>query len=370
MWDGNFVNLFQINVEVCMNSTSNNTCSTKEKIQNKFQNDKSGGNLFFSDLSLFVQPSLNDYEKPIATTLVNSYQMLNLDITKRKIQTYKITAIDNDVGWFFEDFKYEYVINTNDILTDFSFKDRWTQPVLYNSFQYMRKKVETYRRSYIKIQEVFAAIGGFSKFFYTVLLLIFNKVRRAYNNLILMDYIPFNEDSLKDRKAQFSLDQVDKRIFTNNFISQNVTTKPIVANKPETVPLKSKFTYCDYLCHSVCKKKGKAALAYKKLDNFNKYKAYFLKKLDITSYFDIHHKLSLLKKILLSKDNRFMIKFIKLKLKNVSENVPPNYSGLDQKSILAKSSSNFMKQNSTMNLDCKSKILIEMMEEDVRKNFE
>jgi hypothetical protein len=120
-WDGNFVNLYQINVEVCTNSTSNNTCATKEEIISKFSNDKTGGNLFFSDLSLYVQPALNNYEKPIATTLVNNYQMLNLDITKRKIQTYRITAIDNDVGWFFEDIIHEYVINTNDILTDFSF---------------------------------------------------------------------------------------------------------------------------------------------------------------------------------------------------------------------------------------------------------
>lgn len=86
-WDGNFVNFFRINVEVCMNSTSNNTCATKEKIESKFSNDKTGGNLFFSDLSLYVQPALNNYEKPIATTLVNNYQMLNLDLTKRKVQT-------------------------------------------------------------------------------------------------------------------------------------------------------------------------------------------------------------------------------------------------------------------------------------------
>jgi hypothetical protein len=178
-WDGNFVNFFRVSVDLCMNSTSNNSCATQEKIQSKFYNDRSGGNLFFSDLSLYVEPALNNYEKPIATTLVNSYQMLNLDVTKRKVQTYRITSIDNDIGWFFEDTLHDYVINTNDILTDFTFKDRWTQPVLYNSLHYMGKKVETYRRSYTKIQEVFAAIGGFAKFFYTMLLLLFNNVRRS-----------------------------------------------------------------------------------------------------------------------------------------------------------------------------------------------
>jgi len=30
-WDGNFVNYFRINVDLCTNSTSNNTCNTQEK---------------------------------------------------------------------------------------------------------------------------------------------------------------------------------------------------------------------------------------------------------------------------------------------------------------------------------------------------
>jgi hypothetical protein len=76
-----------------------------------------------------------------------------------------------------------------------------------------------------------------------------------------------------------------------------------------------------------------------------------------------------MKKILLSKDYRFMMKFIKPKLKNVSENAT-NFSLMDEKSILAKSSSILVKKNSKLNLDDKFKLLIGMMEEDLRKNFE
>ena len=98
--------------------------------------------------------------------------------------------------------------------------------------------------------------------------------------------------------------------------------------------------------------------------------AFFQKKLDISSYFDIHHKLSLMKKILLSKDDRYMIKFIKPKLKEASGNFT-NYFQVYEKSFY-ELQNNKIKQNSSVNLDGndKKKFLIEMMEKNVRKYFE
>ena len=148
--------------------------------------------------------------------------------------------------------------------------------------------------------------------------------------------------------------------------SNNISLKKLSEIKPQNVEMKSNFSYYDYLCKSVCKKNGEASVAYRKLDRYNSYKIFFLKKLDILSYFDIHHKFSLMKKVLLSKDIRLMMKLIKPKLKTIPENVS-NYTGIDGKTTLSKNSCNFIKQNSNVNLNEKFKILIGMMEEDVKK---
>jgi hypothetical protein len=76
-WDANFLNYFEITVNQCMNSSSDITCASQETINKQFYSDISGGNLFFSDLSLYVEPAINNYNKPISTTLVSRYQMLS-----------------------------------------------------------------------------------------------------------------------------------------------------------------------------------------------------------------------------------------------------------------------------------------------------
>lgn len=358
-----------------MNKTSNNTCTTQEKIKAEFYNDVTGGNLFFSDLSLYVDSAMKHYNKPIASSLVNSFQMLNLDTNKRKIVTYKTTAIHNDVGWFFEDVKEESLINVNDILTDFTLIDRWNQSVLYNSVHYMGRKVETYRRSYTKIQEVFATIGGFAKFFHTILLLFFSKVRKVYNNLILINSLSFNEDSLSvdsinDLKAKPGYNQVSKYVRTDIFASPNKNSKFSVEKSPVKAARGNNLSYYDYICNSFFKKRRESAneSAYKKLEYYNRYKAFFYKKLDITCYFDIHNKISIIKKVLFNKDYRFMMKFVHPKLKSELKYVN-NYSGLDNRSIL--NNSMLAKQNLKLNSgDEKYQLLIQMMQEDYRKNFE
>ena len=88
-WDGNFVKALSINVYQCQNSTENNsTCATQDKFEKSFysSNGLVTSNFFFSDLTLYAQPQLNNLEKPLSSYLVNNYQMLNLEFTKRKIQ--------------------------------------------------------------------------------------------------------------------------------------------------------------------------------------------------------------------------------------------------------------------------------------------
>jgi hypothetical protein len=97
---------------------------------------------------------MNSYNNHLGSVLVNRYEMLYLQYTKRKIQTYKKTSIDNDIGLFFPDVLNDVIITQDSSVPDFIFKDKWTQGVLYTSFIYLGDKNDNYIRSYSKIQEV------------------------------------------------------------------------------------------------------------------------------------------------------------------------------------------------------------------------
>ena len=138
-WDGNFVNLLLLNTKQCINGTNANniTYSTPDKIQTKMGDILTVGNLFFSHLSLQILPAMDDFENPLKTTLVNRYELLNLGLTKRKIQTYQYTSISNDIGWFFTNIIEETFLSTDTIMDDFTFKDQWTQDIFFTQFVYI-----------------------------------------------------------------------------------------------------------------------------------------------------------------------------------------------------------------------------------------
>ena len=75
-----------------------------------------------------------------------------------KIQTFKNTKMINDVGWFFSDVYDISTVSGDSILTDFSFKDTWSQDIVYSQFLYFGRKTEIFNRSYTKIQEIYTLV--------------------------------------------------------------------------------------------------------------------------------------------------------------------------------------------------------------------
>jgi hypothetical protein len=117
-WDGNFVYGFIINTRNCRPEKAN--CSSQQEVKKLFTKDSVSSNLFFSDLSLELLPSMDDFETPLKTSLVNRYEVLNLELTKRKIQTFKATTIMNDVGWFFPNIIEDKLFSSDFIMQDFT----------------------------------------------------------------------------------------------------------------------------------------------------------------------------------------------------------------------------------------------------------
>jgi len=195
-WDGNFVYGLQIDTRRCMNSTLGNyitnnvSCIDENSLENAFGTAKTGANYFFSILYLKGNPTLTDFNNPLKSTLVNVYEMLSLNFTKRRIQTIKNVSLLNDVGWIFPDSSTQSQIVVEKDDTDFAQKDP-SIDAIFTYITYMGTTNEQYSRSYEKIQTVIAQIGGFSSFFYILILNTYIFLLDIYKNLTIMQRLNF-----------------------------------------------------------------------------------------------------------------------------------------------------------------------------------
>jgi hypothetical protein len=266
-WDGNFVNVFQVNIKQCINSTiNNNNCATQERIEKTFITERSSGNLFYSQLFLSAQPAMDNYEQPLKTSLVNTYSLLNLKISKRKVQTFKSTGLMQDVGWFWKDLRYQEVLELDSSEPDFTFKDQWSQGVVFGSYNILGGKKQVYTRTYTKIQEVIANMGGFAKFSYTCIKFVFWYIKSRYRQLFFMK----NFEKYKEPLINFQLSNE--------------------ASKSTDI---DKFTYLDYICLKFCKSKSNQKRN-KGFKTFMKMESCFNEKMDIVNYFKLYYQVSLL----------------------------------------------------------------------------
>lgn len=249
-WDGNFVYGLIIYTKQCTNNTDT-ICSSKEEIKKYISLEDEPSALFYSDLSLEVYPRMQEIDSPLISKFVNRYEMLNLGLYKRKVQTYKITNMINDVGWFLPEIKNEDPIVSSDFVqSDFSFKSLWTNDILYTQFIYLGRKVDTYNRSYVKIQEVFASIGGFSKICFFLINCLYRYLANTYRSLYLLSNISFdyqkgnhNEGSIIRFNKASSFSKLDNQYEGNYEIKSTEKPGNKILNKMKLPPLKTDSFY-------------------------------------------------------------------------------------------------------------------------------
>jgi hypothetical protein len=332
-WDGKFVTGIKIETRQCTKE-SGRICSSQQKIQEIFTNNVTTSNLFFSDLSMQVLPTMDDFENPLKTTLVNRYDALDLGLSKRKISTYKTTTIINDVGWIFSDeITYtKYGIDTQ--LSDFSLKKYWEQDILFSQFIYFGRTYDTYNRNYTKIQEVLASIGGFAKSFYFFIFLIYYLTYSTYKNLFLISHVRTTDEELGlnlnrpkiiiNRKNKFDTTSTEYTIkqlhnsksiennFNNNYESlRNKSSNCIVISSSlstygrilhdkylNTIPLEN-ISYIDYFTKKFFKCQSRNGKVRSTLKKYALYEAYFLNFFDVLTYVNMCKEFREFKKIIL-----------------------------------------------------------------------
>lgn len=346
-WSSNFVYGILINTRHCSNATDGVPCINSNHLDEFFENQFTSSNVFYSDLSTLVLPAMDNYENPLLSTLVNKYEMLHPLITKRSILTLQTTQISNDLGWFFNDINFESYISNDNTQPDFTLKDKNNQDILFSQFIYLGKKIQTYSRSYIKVQEVLASIGGFAKFFYFFVTIIYNFNINTYKNIILMNNIDLEEfESKNERKlllnSSINNSNTIKSIKTDGIIPLNIINKVSMKsitrqnenqekdeNQMDTHKINlKKIGYCNYFIIKVCCKNNNVN---RNLKNYTLLREYFENNMDISNYLKLTDDFNILKKIIQESEDRSGFGVIKKRAFDFSKSYLENSNlGLNQ----------------------------------------
>ena len=304
-WDGEFVNFFAIRTKRCENSTySNITCLPKSEIEKSFKSGISTSNYLFSYLYMEAMPTMDNFHDPLKSTLINRYEILNLKITKKHVHTFKQVEVLDDHGWIFSDFGSKSTYSSENLFPDFTINDD-EQSTLFGYFMYFGKKLEVYNRSYVKVQEVIASIGGFSKFFHIIVSMLYGYISDIIKNLDLNRnfYITEFNSILQSEESKINV--------TNNSVKYVSTNKTLSTNRLNN---KKKIGVCYIFKNMIFRKKNDKNLSIETkliMTEYDKLKHYHESKLDIVSYMNIFKEFELLKKITLDDTQQKAIQFIK-----------------------------------------------------------
>jgi hypothetical protein len=156
--------------ELCVNRTDSDViCASEEEMKVEFANVVTGGNLFYSFLYLERQPKMTNYEEPLQNYMVNTYDMMDMKVNKRRISKIKKTYITDDKGWIFPSASEDFVYSLDTFEKDFIMRQEKDSIISYLHVE------DTYYRKYTKVQEVIGSIGGFISLIYKLLSMIFRE---------------------------------------------------------------------------------------------------------------------------------------------------------------------------------------------------
>jgi hypothetical protein len=196
----------------CQNSTLNNfSCKGKEEIERRLSGGYFG--LFITDIA--IQPS--NYSEPSLYFGENLFTTFSI-LAYREIWMYmKRVQILSDIGWLMDEniqqdfFSYDWAKEVWD------FRD--TSDVFFNFILGMGLTRDVYQRTYVKIQQVAANVGGIFSF----LMLCGKIITYYYNKLNFKSF-------LVNIFFQINYEELYGKKFTKN-ISHNFTEKNYFNNK-------------------------------------------------------------------------------------------------------------------------------------------
>lgn len=167
----------QIFFNKCDNSTSDIVCKSKVEIDKYLEGGYAG--IFMTD-NLF-QP--NNFKHPLQTYGKNIFSSLNGNYYFEYWVYLKTIVIKSDNGWIFDKIETKNFLSFEQSLI--TSDSRNASSTFLNIILRESSTREIYERSYIKLQEICANVGGISK----ALLFIFQYLVNLFSNILYKNYI-------------------------------------------------------------------------------------------------------------------------------------------------------------------------------------
>ncbi len=185
-WDGDYVTWFQLSLYLCDRGHneieafiySNRTNCTIMSDYTNIETQKGGLSLSIMYPEYYFNPK--DLVNPLQISYKNYFNFFTPQL--RKIDRFyfnKVTVFD-DKGWIFEDIQNKTLLSMNRNLPDLNINNikNGTLSRFYEVNFYMEKGYKTIKRSFLKIQDVGAKLGGIIK----VILLIFGSFNSFFSS--------------------------------------------------------------------------------------------------------------------------------------------------------------------------------------------
>jgi len=210
-WDGDYVNAFQTLLFLCENGVEYNATNPK---CTSFKDYQEFSNLYRGLQMSIMYPQFyfaaDDLEDPLRITYKNYYYYFNLKTFKIDRLFFNKVTLNDDRGWILEDTKSSSMLSLNRIQSDQNLNEIFdgSSSQLYEFNLYMEKSSQMIRRSYMKIQDVSAKVGGIIKFIMTVFSLLDMFFSGHFFNVFIFDKIfSYPEEGLESntKLSQFDM---------------------------------------------------------------------------------------------------------------------------------------------------------------------
>jgi hypothetical protein len=173
--------MYHINVNFCNNKTMNNTCFSTDEIKN----DLAEFYIHYIYLDNYIDHS--DYVDPIKKLHSSDLLQGSAKAARTDQYWYRLVNVITDSGWFLEesgDLESFQLDSRNNFINAVSPRFIYLIQISLNTIS------DIYKRRYVKIQDIFANIGGIIKSM-TILLLMFNHlfINKLYYQFIYFKFI-------------------------------------------------------------------------------------------------------------------------------------------------------------------------------------
>ena len=225
-WSGKFVHIFSIEISNC--NVDKVGCSDIKSVENYLNSDKY---VYFSTFypSVYVVP--NDKDNLFHLKYINYYYRLNEGMMKTDRNYFKNYYANDDVGWIFKDFVYESTLVQEVLISDFSLlsykglKDEFVN--FYRYIIYYNSDYIIYTRSFMKLQELAALVGGFMK----LIMFICQTITYQYNiylmkQTLINKFFSLGDDNINNNNNDNNLlNNINNKSSSNNNNNSNIDLK-------------------------------------------------------------------------------------------------------------------------------------------------